>query len=461
MKNLIVIILLFMISNNFLISQNIISKVNNTKIATLNVVYDITYPAKTPILNSIYFKECMMYMHGVNILYKYMTQDNTIQTSLSNDCNETTYNSFQYKEQMLMKVTKDGLRSAFKLPPPEIRMTDETKIILGLKCKKIVAESKGAGNNVFINSYYIFDKMDSNYCSTTSIAGLTGWMFGCEPINYSNSILLGAEIDLGKEGIQVWTAKSMNYVNVDSSFFDIPQNMSIMTYEEYNEKILTDKDFRKEIKKEIRKDKTAEFNKLVWESLKKDLIESAVQVTQQTNAYQNYINNPNSQTLNNYMNVVINNATKDGIDAMKENNVILNNSYNNATVESSASTNGGNSNNSQQTAICAKKAKTEWEKSKEYINYMNNQSCNKMAYIAQRKQAEILRDSCAYCSSEADKEVLYKTISSLTQQINSMPDCSNFKFADPGKPIKTNITIVPSTTPQNNNNNGNGAVKAQ
>ena len=95
-------------------------------------------------------------------------------------------------------------------------------------------------------------------------------------------------------------------------------------------------------------------------------------------------------------NVTTNNLTKNTEEAVKSNNNTLSGM---PIVESSASTNGGNTNssvngNSPAAAKCAKDTERAWESSSEHLTYMKNKSCNKFAYISQKKLAEMLLNSC-------------------------------------------------------------------
>lgn len=449
MKNLIVILLLSEALSNCILAQNTDTKIDKTKIKTLSIVYDITYPSQKPKVKSACFNKAILLLHGSTSFIKTFTEYDDVSTSLTYNCNETILASLSTLPNVLIKSDKNLSKRAFesaKIPLPKISITSETKEILGYNCKKVLTE-QNIGSNITKSYSYIFEGANNLYCFNDFAfeGGIKG-------------LMLGKEVDFSDGAIQVWTATSIKEEMIDSSVFTVPSNYEVMTQEGFTQKLMKDKSLQKKMT-ELTPDAKKQIRKETWNDLAMTLIQSVTQASQQIMAAQEFQKNPNSQTLNNYAAIVTNNVMKDPNEAIKANNQIVNTiTYN--TSESSASTNGGSSTNSQQAAICAKKAKTEWEKSKEYINYMNNQSCNKMAYIAQRKQAEILRDSCAYCSSEADKEVLRKTISSLTSQINSMPDCQIINF-EPGKSQKTNITIVPSTTPEKNNNNGSGAIKAQ
>jgi hypothetical protein len=355
----------------FFTKANVAQTVN-----ALTIVYDVSYPTKIPTMNAIYFKQCIMSQKGYSVSCKYYTQDNGISTSVTNDCNESTYNSFPYKDDMQMKVSKDGLRSAFKMETPNVIITNETKEILGLKCKKVVSETKNVVGDILRNTYYITEKMDSTFCPSVSVAGLAGWMFGCEPIKYPNGILLLAEIDMGKGAIQLWTAKSIGYKPVPTTDFSIPQK-PIMTYDEYNEKIRTDKSFRKEMTKEIRNDKTAEFNKQVWASLMKDLepyLKQALVIA--TNVAEN-LNATNGQ--NKSESLAITNPKKDG--------------------------------NSPEGIACSKEAKSQWEASKEYHDFYDNRNnINspqlRNGELAKAKYADILLQHCSQYLSNEEKAAL-------------------------------------------------------
>ncbi len=379
----------------FLVLLNTYSKAQNVN--ALIIVYDVSYPTQTPILNSIYFKQCIMYAKGSNVLYKYFTQDNGISTSVTNDCNESTYNSFPYKDEMQMKVPKNGLRSAFKLEASNVSITDETKVILGLKCKKVISETKNVVGTILKNTYYISEKIDSAFCSSVSIAGLSGWMFGCEPINCHNSILLGAEIDMGKGATQVWTAKSIGFKSVESSIFNIPEK-AVMTYDEYNKKIGTDKAFRKEMMKEIRNDKTAEFNKQVWASLMKDLGK-----------------------------VLQSEEFKSGVEKLSTAIININGSNSgSSSVEGLAiSSSSKKDGNSPEGIACAKEAKYQWEASEEYKTWresVNDINAPSLRYgeLAKAKNAEILLEHCKQFLSQQEISALTEARDNCLKNANEM-----------------------------------------
>jgi antitoxin component YwqK of YwqJK toxin-antitoxin module len=263
---------------------------------------------------------------------------------------------------------------------------------------------------------------------------INGKKEGVEKIYQANgALLLETPYSAGKKnGIQT-------YYNNGTAFTKIKyvNNAKDVAFEKEQEKIR---------KKEIRQAALNEFGVTL------------VQGLQQTSAQLDYQRNPNSQTLSNYLNVVANNSMKDGKEAIKDNNTVLNGaSANYGNSESYAATNSGNS---QTAAVCSKNAKLAWEESDEYRDYVQkNPSCNKKAYIAQRKQAELLLEHCKCCSTNEDINVLNSTISTLTKRINDMPDC-NFQFADPGPPKQQNYEVVPMSPPSKGDNGGK-ATKAK
>lgn len=450
MKNLITILSLSVALSNCILAQNTPTKTDKTKIKTLSIVYDITYPSQKPKVKSACFNKAILLLHGSTSFIKLFTEYDDVSTSLTYDCNETILASLSTLPNVLIKSDKNLSKRTFesaKIPLPKISVTSEAKEILGYNCKKVLTE-QNIGSNISKSYSYIFEGANNLYCFNDFAfeGGIKG-------------LMLGKEVDFSEGIIQVWTATSIKEEMIDSSAFSVPSNYEVMTQEEFTQRLMKDKALQKKMT-ELTAEAKKQIRKEMWNDLAMTLIQSGTQASQQILAAQEFQKNPNSQTLNNFATIVTNNVMKNPNEAIKANNQIINTeTYN--TAESLASTNDENSTNSQQAAICVKQSKTEWEKSQEYIDYMKNQSCNKKAYIAQRKSAEILLKNCSQYSSSADLELLNKTISSLTQQINSMPDCTYFQFSDPGKPQKQTITTVPSTTPQNNNNNGNGAVKAQ
>ena len=139
---------------------------------------------------------------------------------------------------------------------------------------------------------------------------------------------------------------------------------------------------------------------------------------------QNKINN-NSQTMSNLANVITNNLTKTTEEAVVSNNQTLSNINN---VESLATTNGSNNTNGGSgfsAEKCANDTKRMWESSAAYKNYMNNKSCNKLAYISQKVFAEMLLNSCRQYLPKSEIDGLNKQILNLQSTINNMEDCSN------------------------------------
>jgi hypothetical protein len=376
--------------------------IKGQNVNALTVLYDVTYPGKTPTFKSIYFNQCISYSQGSKILYKYLTYDSIISSSITNDCNEITYNSFPYKDDIQMKVAKNGLRNAFKLATPTVIVTDETKIILGLECVKVISESKNAVGTIIRNTYFISGKLDSLLCSSTSILGLSGWIFGCEPISYKNGILLEAEIDMGSGCTQIWKAKSIGYMQVDSSIFDIPE-IAIITYDEYNQKISTDKKFRKEMMREIRNDKTAEFHKQVWAKLVKDFGDHLLTALETANGISNNMNLNNSNNETSITNT-LNNANNE-IDQMRTDystnpNNPTDNSSNNKSVTNSNTVTFNKIANTANTNTQSNTNGTTWG---ETINQTNNTLLSNPATDTnQNTNSTPLVESIGYYSSNTN-----------------------------------------------------------
>ncbi len=169
----------------------------------------------------------------------------------------------------------------------------------------------------------------------------------------------------------------------------------------------------------------------------KSLAGVMVEGTQQFEAGQNFQHNPNSETLNNYVNVIDNNNTKAPEEAIKANDQILEGSAHTSAnhikssqvnSESLAVTNGGNNSNQNAEAAkkCADDTKSRWESQQEYNNFKNNPGCSKMALIAQKRLAEMLLQSCREYLPSSEVDGFNKTIASLTSQINSTPDCKTY-----------------------------------
>lgn len=446
-------------SNGSIENYNTTASANNkkssNKIKVLSIVYDITYPNQKPKIKSTCFTKAVILIHGSKSVNKTFTEYDDISTALTYDCYETIFSSTSDLPDVLIKGDRNAGKRVFesaKIPFPKITVTGESKEILGYTCKKVLTEQTLFGNTTK-NYSYIFDGANNYYCFNdfSFDGGIKG-------------LMLGKEIDFSEGAIQVWNAKSITEEMVDSSVFSIPSNYEIMSSEEFTKKVMNDKSLRKKMT-EFTPEAKKQMRKELWNDLAKMFIEAAVQATQQYVAAQEYQKNPNSETFKIYANVVINNTTKDPNEAIKANQNLINtittnNGGNGSTVESSATTNGGNSSNAQQVAICAKQSNKQWENSTEYLNYIKNQMCNKMGYISQRKMAQITLENCRQLLPQSEIDGIEKTISLLTQQINGMPDCQIINF-EPGTQQKPNITIVPTSPPDKNNNSVKGAVKAQ
>ena len=157
---------------------------------------------------------------------------------------------------------------------------------------------------------------------------------------------------------------------------------------------------------------------------------------QQGLAYYDMNKNFNTQTVNTYAQIAINNAISNSpMETLKKNNDILANSINNpvnssqATPESSASTNGGSFiHNAGAAKNCSNSTQDQWKNTVEYNNYLRNPDCNKMAYISQRKLAELILQNCSQFLPPAEIDGFRKTIASLTATINGMQDCKTYNF---------------------------------
>lgn len=205
-----------------------------------------------------------------------------------------------------------------------------------------------------------------------------------------------------------------------------------------------------------------------------------VQGLQQVSAQLDFQNNPNSQTLTNYMTVTANNYDTDlsPQDAIKANNAILqttpapsiNDAYNKSSqniasvynnVESSASTDGGQGFNANAAAAkkCAMQAAENWTITSQYKEAKKNPGCSKLALKAELKQAEIFYENCKEYLPPAEIDGFEKTINSLRNQINNTPNCEILIWDAPKSVAPSNNKPNPPTaTPASG---GGKAVIAQ
>ena len=206
-----------------------------------------------------------------------------------------------------------------------MKVTNETKQILGYNCKKTIMDSIIAGKKIK-QIEYIYETAETQYC--------------IKPF----SIFLGVNgLEMGKEtqfdsDIQVWTAQSITIVSIDSSIFDIPSYYNIMTTEEYmkvkvaeitrkmeHEKDSLNREFaNEEIQRKI--DEQKMYNNFRQASLKEtwnDIKEKIIPAIQEGVAYGIMKKNPNAQSTNNLIQVTSNNLTLSPENAIKENNKVL------------------------------------------------------------------------------------------------------------------------------------------
>jgi hypothetical protein len=408
-----------------ILNQNI--EAQNVK--ALKIVYNITYPTTKPLIKSSTYKNAVILVQGNKFLLKTISEFDDVATIVSNDCGSTVYTSLT-DLPIILKTTREDTEKHLKkynMQQPTIIVTSETKQILGFTCKKIMTQTKYDGKT-FTSYSYIYEDKNPSYCINSNTSNLT---FGI-----NGGLMLGCENDMTQGSIQVWTAISISEELVDSSFFNIPSNYTIMTLDEYTQRLTTDKQFLKQCKKigELSQDGKKAIRKDLWKSFPKELLQVAVQGSQQVEASQQFQNNPNSQTLNNYANVVKNNNTLSPADAINANKTIISSSVtNNIKPESSAVTNGsstssGKDGNSPEAMQCQKQIKQKWEGTTEYINYMKNPNCNKMATISKRKLLEMALESCSQYFNQKEIDGFNNMISSLTTQINGMEDCKTYNF---------------------------------
>lgn len=155
---------------------------------------------------------------------------------------------------------------------------------------------------------------------------------------------------------------------------------------------------------------------------------------QQGAAYESMLNNTNSQTVNNYTQIAINNYTKGQSEAIISNKTILESaniaSNNSKSAESSAATNGGQGFNTNVTAAkkCNEATSTEWKSRKPYNDAKDNPGCSKLALKAQLDIAELLLRNCGQYLPPAEKDGFDKTIISLKSQIANTPDCQTYNY---------------------------------
>lgn len=391
------------------------------KIRALSIIYDVTYPSQKPKIKSACYNKAILLIHGSTSLIKLFTEYDDVNTYLTFDCNKTAFASLSSLPNVLIKSDNNLAKKTFenaKIPLPKINVTSETKEILGYNCKKILTVQQ-IGSDTTKSISYIFEGSNNLYCFNdfSFDGGITG-------------IMLGKEVDFSEGAIQVWTANSIKEEIIDSSIFNIPSNYEVMTNEEFTQRLMKDKSIQKKMI-ELTPEAKKQIKKEMWNDLSMALIQSATLASQQITASIEYQKNPNLQNFNKYLNVTKNNYTKSPEEAIKANNDILSSTVNNIG-ESSAATNGGSGSNittsTQEQAACAKLVKNKWESSNEYLNYMNNKNCHKMAYISQRKSAQLTLENCKQHLPQTEIDGIEKMINWLTSTINSMEDCKIYNY---------------------------------
>jgi hypothetical protein len=175
--------------------------------------------------------------------------------------------------------------------------------ILDYNCSeiKITSESK------------IFDisSSSSNYFYTYD--SLTNYQANYTTINGESGILLGSNIEMSNGVMQVWRAKSITLQNIDSTLFDLPADYKVYSMAEYNQKLETDKSFRKEIAKE--------FGISKWKTFFDILLEVTPEILSLTSDIINSATNENSPTPQMEVSIEKENRINDHLDKEVQNSI--------------------------------------------------------------------------------------------------------------------------------------------
>lgn len=349
MKKYTLIALLITLNLEFKAQENISNK-------GIVINYEVNYPKGKPIIKSACFKNCITIMQTSKSMTKSFTEYGDIMSSITEDCFQTIYSSFPDQKILIKSYPGDmnKIESMYKIERKLIK-TNETKIILGKTCNKIIAESTIQGTTTTNVFYMLPIPPNFNYCVYNVMAPeAIGIMLGCE-LNLSNGV------------IQEWVAKSISEEKIDPMLVKIPDDYLTMTMDEFQYKIANDKAFLKsfnsaaqltdEYKKKMRKE--------LWNSLATTLLNLGLEFAKELEA----------------------------------NNLLP---KSNIASESSAITNGtssGKDGNSPEGIACTKNAKAQWEASKEYHDFYDNRnsiSAPLLRYgeLSKAKFADIILKNC-------------------------------------------------------------------
>jgi GLPGLI family protein len=203
-----------------MMAANIIS-VSAQKIDEGKVMYEISYPdtdmpdeqlAQMPTESTIYFKEDHSRMEmkmgmGMTIVMLFDNKGKTLTTLMDIMGNKTA-----------VKMTEEDLKKQKEKKGKEdyqIKLTDETKEIAGIKCKKAVATGKDGSFDVYYTDQITFKKGD---WADQDFKGIDGFLM---------------QFKKTEGGITMqMTAKNVVKEKVDDAQFTVPADYKPMTAEE-------------------------------------------------------------------------------------------------------------------------------------------------------------------------------------------------------------------------------------
>lgn len=190
------------------------------KISEGKLIYEISFPemehddeskGMMPTESTVYFKE-----NQIRMEIKMMGMS-TVVISNSKDKSATTLMDMM-GNKLAVKMTGAEIekeKSKLNTNKYETRMTEETKVIAGLKCRKAIASQKD-GSEIII--YCTNDIVATNQGFSDQYKGIEGF-----PMEYQ----------LSQNGMNMkFMAKSVSKEKVDASKFAIPSDYKITTKEE-------------------------------------------------------------------------------------------------------------------------------------------------------------------------------------------------------------------------------------
>lgn len=190
------------------------------KLTEGKIIYEISFPETEidadqqemmPKESMIFFKENLLRMEMK------MMGMSTIVISNSKDNSATTLMDMMGNKYAIKMTAADIQKEKAKMTGSkyEIKLTTETKIIAGYKCKKAIATSK-EGNDIVI--YYTSEIIARNQGFNEQYKGIDGF-----PMEYQMS----------QNGMNMkFVAKSVSKEKVDSAKFGIPPEYKLTTKEE-------------------------------------------------------------------------------------------------------------------------------------------------------------------------------------------------------------------------------------